>query len=125
MRSYYSVTKEGKRVGNQVSPVQQGESTAPAGTRTVNSIESAWSPRVDLQKPSLAKKILFDQFSNLLNLGSETCLASLGHFHFLVLVFRGCGKFAEKIQKRFCKGKLKSSSIFLLKKRIITLNLDF
>lgn len=122
MRSYYSVTKEGKQVGNQV---QQGESTAPAGAGTVNSIGSAWSLCVDLQKPSLAKRILFNQFSSLLSLGHETCPASLSHFHFLVLVFRGCGKFTEKVQKRFCKRKLRSSSIFLLKRRQITLNVDF
>lgn len=98
MRSHYSVTKEGKQVGNQVSSVQQGESTAPAGARAVNSIGSAGSLCMHLQKPTLAKAILFNQFSSLLSLGSETCLASLSHFHFLVLVFRRCGKFAKKMQ---------------------------
>jgi len=106
MRSSYGVTREGKQGGKQASPVQQGESTAPAGARTVNSIVSAWSLCVDLQKPDLAKRLLFNQFSSLLSLGSETCLASLSHFHFLVLIFRRCGKFAEKVQKRFCKGKI-------------------
>lgn len=107
MRSYYSVTKEGEQGGNQASSVQQGESTAPAGARTVNSIGSARSPCVDPQKPSLAKTILFNQFSSLLRLGSETCPASLSHFHFLVLVFRGCGKFAKKDAEKILQGKVK------------------